>query len=109
MAESKRVYRVEFDPVSGGWVSGNNVVSCLCCMSIIHTHGGGVEYLCDSCHELMRRRKIFQVLKLARKYGEDAAKNMAKSERILLSLRYGKEAETNLAEIVRVLKEQARG
>lgn len=85
MAESKRAYRVEFGPVSGGWASGNNVVSCLCCMSIISTQGGGGEYLCDPCHDLMRRRKIFQILRLA--------------------LEYGKDAETGLAEIARALKE----
>ena len=56
-----RCYRVTFEPLSKEGMSTNTMMYCLCCGKSISTTGGGGEFICDNCHQLMYARKFWTV------------------------------------------------
>lgn len=55
-----RCYRIEFEPLTETGMTTGKPKSCLCCGLIIAGNGGGGEFICDNCHELMRGRKFWE-------------------------------------------------
>lgn len=54
-----RCYRITFEPLIENEMTTNTPKFCLCCGNMISTIGGGGEFVCDTCHELMRNRKFW--------------------------------------------------
>ncbi len=56
---TNRCYRITFELLSENGMTTNTPKSCLCCGNVISASGGGGEFICDNCHELMRSRKLW--------------------------------------------------
>jgi hypothetical protein len=72
-----RRYKVEFSPLEKGGLQTCKPCSCICCGDAISGGGGGGEYICDRCHEIMRGRVLQMFFRFASDYGDDIKSSLS--------------------------------
>jgi len=72
-----RCYRITFDPMQKGGMQTCMPRQCLCCGTPVSGGGGGGEHLCDSCHEMMRKRVLSRFFRIALEYGDDVESGLS--------------------------------